>query len=251
MIRIENMQGEITKMRLLILVPAYNEEDVIGSTLKELLAFDFINFNVEIDICVVDDGSTDKTSSIAHEHGVKVIQLHSNLGVGGAVRCGLQYALAKKYDLLLQYDADGQHSPTEIQKMIIESGHVDIVIGSRFTEKAEYEMGILRSMMRLIIAMLLWLACGRYVKDPTSGFRLYNENAIKILARNYPTRYLEDSVLTLYIASHSKLRISEISVKMRSRLGGQPSQSLSSLVQMSIMLIITLIAGTNRKYRNL
>ena len=128
---------------------------------------------------------------------------------------------------------------------------MDIVIGSRFTEKAEFEMGILRSMMRLIIAMLLWLACGRYVKDPTSGFRLYNENAIKILARNYPTRYLEDSVLTLYIASHSKLRISEISVKMRSRLGGQPSQSLSSLVQISIMLIITLIAGTNRKYRNL
>jgi glycosyltransferase involved in cell wall biosynthesis len=239
--------GEILGKRLLVLIPAYNEEEIIGATLKELLAFNMKTINVEIDICVVDDGSTDKTALIAQESGVRVIQLHSNLGVGGAVRCGLQFALAQDYDLMLQYDADGQHSPTEIQKMIAHSEFVDIVIGSRFSEKSEYKMGIIRSSMRIVIAKLLWLACGKHVKDPTSGFRLYNKKAINVLARSYPTRYLEDSVLTLYIASRAKLDINEISVKMRSRLGGEPSQSISSLVQMSIMLVITLIAGLNRK----
>ena len=107
------MPGPSTSPRVLVIVPAWNEQDSVGATVREIR-----ETNPDVDILVVDDGSGDDTVERAAAAGAEVCRLPFNLGVGGAMRTGYRYALRHGYDVAVQIDADGQHDPRYLPTLI-------------------------------------------------------------------------------------------------------------------------------------
>ena len=170
--------------KLLIVIPAYNEEanivKVVNGIVKNYPQYDYV---------VVNDGSRDKTAAICREHGFRLIDLPVNLGLAGAFQTGLRYAAENGYDCAMQLDADGQHRPEYIAAMLeeLESG-ADIVIGSRFlTVKKPKSLRMLGS---YIISWSIRLTTGRAICDPTSGMRLFNRAMVEEFAREAGQSYL-------------------------------------------------------------
>ncbi|MFO7766097.1 MAG: DUF2304 family protein [Pelovirga sp.] len=205
---------------LLIIVPAYNEAANIGGVIEELNQSD-----TDLDILIVNDGSTDETSRLARGYEqVVVVDLPKNLGIGGAVQTGFKYAARQGYQLAMQFDGDGQHLAGEIPKLLAahEQSRNQIVIGSRFIEKTDgFRSTFVR---RLGIRFFDWLnsvLIHQRITDNTSGFRLYNHDAIEFLARYYPVDYPEPEAVILL--GRNGFRLSEVAVEMRERQGGGSS----------------------------
>lgn len=209
--------------RILIIVPAWNEEAVIGSVLAEL---DTV-LRGSADILVVSDGSRDATAEIAREAGVKVLDLAVNQGVGGAMRAGYLYAQREGYDFAIQVDADGQHDPREIATLVecqAETG-ADLVIGARFAGKGDYRVRGPRWWAMKLLSFTLSRVVGTQLTDTTSGFKLCGRNAIRLFAQEYPAEYLGDTIEALVIAKKHDLMIRQVAVEMRPRAGGEPSHN--------------------------
>ena len=205
-------------MRILAIVPALNEVDNIGSVVRNL-----ITTSPWINVLVIDDGSTDATAEVARAHGAKVISLPVNLGIGGAVQTGFLYALKNHYDVALQVDGDGQHRAEEIRKLVdpVLLGEADVTIGSRFLEKTSYKSAWPRRLGIYLLSKTIQSVVRKNFTDPTSGFRAYNQKALKIVSAHYSTDYPEpDSIVTLL---KNRLRLIEISVEMDARLSGSSS----------------------------
>lgn len=206
--------------RVLIVLPAYNEAESIGSTLAELTK----HLN-KMDFLVVDDGSEDETSEIASSHGVKVARLPLNLGVGGAMRLGFRYARQNNYSVVVQFDADGQHDPTYILELISKLSDSDIVIGARFAGVGEYEVHGPRKWAMLLLSAVISKTAKTKINDTTSGFRASGRKAIELFADDYPAEYLGDTVESLVTALRHGLTATQLPVAMRKRFAGQPSQN--------------------------
>jgi len=166
-------------------VPAYNEEATVAGVVEALH-----ERAPQLDVVVVNDGSTDATGELAEGAGARVLRLPFNLGIGGAVQAGFKYADEHGYDYMVQVDGDGQHDPREIRRLragMAASPAVDMVCGSRFlSADIRYPAPISRRTGIHVFAFLLSRFVGQRVSDPTSGFRLYNRRAIAIFARDYP-----------------------------------------------------------------
>ncbi len=204
----------------MIIVPAWNEGESVGNTVREIVA------QPEAwDILVVDDGSTDDTASRAAEAGATVLSLPFNMGVGGAMRAGFTYAQRHGYRYAIQVDADGQHNPRDIVAVLKGLADADISIGARFADVGDYSArGPRRWAMRLLAAVLSRIAKTR-LTDVTSGFRAANEKAIAQYVRYYPAEYLGDTVDSLVSALHAGLSVTQVPVAMRPRAAGRPSQN--------------------------
>jgi len=204
----------------LIIVPAWNEGESVGNTVREIVA------QPEAwDILVVDDGSFDDTATQAREAGATVLSLPFNMGVGGAMRAGFTYAQRHGYRNAIQVDADGQHNPRDIVTVLAGLADADISIGARFADVGDYSArGPRRWAMRLLAAVLSRIARTR-LTDVTSGFRAANEKAIDQYVRYYPAEYLGDTVDSLVNALHSGLSVTQVPVAMRPRAAGRPSQN--------------------------
>ncbi len=205
-------------MRVLVIVPAYNEEKNLPGVLRALRTHAPF-----ADVCVVDDGSTDATARVAAEYGATVIQAPINLGIGGAMQTGYLWAERHGYDAAVQIDGDGQHDPAYIPRALepLRDNCADIVIGSRFLTKDD---GGFRSTAarRLGIRYLCWLlrlTNGVRVTDPTSGFRATGRRAIALYAQSYPSDYPEPEAIA--VAQRSGLRVSEVPVRMVAREHGE------------------------------
>jgi glycosyltransferase involved in cell wall biosynthesis len=208
-------------MRLLVIVPAFNEQDVVGRTVAEIR-----EQAPEADILVVDDGSIDETSVRGMRAGATIVRLPFNLGVGGAMRLGYRYAVENDYDYAIQVDADGQHNPAFIYKLTEPLGRgYDVVIGARFAGEGDYSMTRSRRLASKILAAVMSRICGTRITDPTSGFRATSRRACEIFARDYPVEYLGDTVEALALAAHRHLSIVQVPVSMRQRETGHPSHS--------------------------
>jgi glycosyltransferase involved in cell wall biosynthesis len=206
--------------RTLIVIPAWNEERSVGAVVTEV--FEALP---DVDCLVVDDGSTDGTSEAAAAAGAHVARLPFNLGVGGAMRLGFRYARANGYTAVVQVDADGQHDPRQVPKLLEALGGADIVIGARFAGVGEYQArGPRRWAMRLLSAVIGRLARQK-LTDTTSGFRACGPRAIAIFADDYPAEYLGDTVEALVIAIRQGCRLTQVPVEMSPRREGRPSQS--------------------------
>lgn len=206
--------------RVLVVVPAWNEQDSVGAVVREVRAVD-----PGLDVLVVDDGSGDRTSRAAAEAGAAVCRLPFNLGVGGAMRAGYRYAVREGYDVVVQVDADGQHDASYIPALVAALAHADVVIGARFAGEGAYAArGPRRWAMRLLARVLSRLA-HQPLTDVTSGFRAVNRRGIRLFATHYPSEYLGDTVESLVIAVRTRLRITQVPVAMRVRSTGQASQS--------------------------
>ena len=207
----------------LIIIPAWNEADVLGGVLQEVLD----TVGSFADLVVVSDGSTDATAEIARSTGVPVLDLSITLGVGGAMRAGYLYAQRRRYTYTVQLDADGQHAPEEITNLIqeAEDAHADVVIGARFAGKGDYSVRGPRWWAMKVLSWILSRVCGTRLTDTTSGFKLSGRRAIELFAREYPAEYLGDTIEALVIAARSNLVVRQIPVAMRPRAGGTPSQN--------------------------
>ncbi len=229
--------------RALIVMPAFNE----AATIREVLS-SIREANGPFDVIVVDDGSTDGTAVSARDAGARVLRLPFNLGIGGAVQAGFKYALDNGYEQLIQVDADGQHEPREVCKLLEvmrQDPQIDVVCGSRFKTDTGYVAPISRRTGIHIFAFLLSRLVGQPVTDPTSGFRLYNRRAIELFAFDYPSDYPEvEAVLMLH---HHQLRMVETSVQMYQRGGGDSSIGSGKSAYYMVKVLLALLVGLARK----
>lgn len=214
--------------RVLVVIPAWNEEDALPGVLREVRAVCATEQSLSAtDVVVVSDGSRDRTAEVARAEGVPVLDLPINLGVGGAMRAGFKYALRHGYDAVVQLDADGQHDPAAIPALLgaAHEHGADVVIGARFAGAGSYEArGPRRAAMR-VLARVLSRVTGTRLTDTTSGFKLAGPRAVELFAAEYPAEYLGDTVESLVIAARAGLEIVQVPVAMRPRQGGRPSHS--------------------------
>ncbi|MDR1214403.1 MAG: glycosyltransferase family 2 protein [Propionibacteriaceae bacterium] len=207
--------------RLLVIIPAWNEEETLPDVLAEVRRTD-----PSWDVLVVNDCSRDRTSALAHRAGVMVLDLPINLGVGGAMRAGYKFALCRGYDRTVQLDADGQHDPAAIPDLLaVADQGPDIVIGARFAGKGDYAARGPRQWSMAFLSAVLSRITGVKLTDTTSGFKLCGRRAVALFAYDYPAEYLGDTIEALVIAHRAGLKISQAPVAMRPRAGGAPSHS--------------------------
>lgn len=219
--------------KVLAIVPAYNEEENIVSTIEDLEG------NAPfVDYVVVNDGSRDNTESICREKGFNVISLPANLGLAGAFQTGMKYALANGYDYVVQFDADGQHAASCIHRLLdeAESAGSNIVIGSRFvTERKPLSARMAGSML---ITAMLRLTTGKRISDPTSGMRLFDKSMIPVFANKFDYGPEPD---TLSLVMRSGAKVSEVQVEMRERTAGEsylsPTKSIAYMLRMGLSIL--------------
>ena len=221
--------------RLLVILPAYNEVAAIGRTLRLLR-----DLPLPYDALVVNDGSADETAAIAREHGATVLDLATNLGVGGAMQAGYLYAAENSYDLAVQFDADGQHRANQIEALIepVRSGRADLTIGSRYLGGKKYRFSLDRFVGSRLLAGLVRLATRAKITDPTSGFRAVNRRGIRFFSLHYPQAYLGDTVESLVLLVRQGMTAEEVPATMAQRRHG--TSSVGFIVGLVHTLRITL-----------
>lgn len=226
-------------LRILIAIPAFNEEASIGAVLDELGAHHDL-----ADVVVIDDGSKDATRDVVASRGVRVMSHAINLGVGAAMGTAFKYAVRHGYQAVVQVDADGQHRPEFLDRLLKQMGDADIVIGSRFADGGYYRTtGARRGAMRVIAWVVSAYARTR-LTDVTSGFRMSGPRAVELFAQHYPVEWLGDTVESIILASRQGLVVREISVEMNERMAGLPSQNVfKALMYTGRIFLILMLAG--------
>ena len=204
-------------MKVLIIIPAYNEEKSIKKTVDNLQ-----KVNSEVDYIIINDCSTDKTKEICYENEFNVINLPVNLGIGGAVQTGYKYAYENGYDVAIQMDADGQHDPKYINAMVkeVENGN-DLVIGSRFLKKEGFQSTWVRRIGIKLYSKLIKIFTKKEIKDTTSGYRAAGKKVIELFSRSYPVDYPEPE--TDALIAKNGFKVKEISMEMKERDAGVSS----------------------------
>jgi len=196
--------GVYQNMKSLIVIPSYNEEANIGAVVRktrELLP--------DVDILVVDDGSSDKTADIARSSGAAVAPHLFNMGYGVALQTGYKYAYRNKYGFVIQMDGDGQHDPVYIKALVkeIESNSTDVVIGSRFISGAKYNAPLNRKIGMFLFSRLVSLIIRQRITDSTSGFQALNSKAFRFLIEDvYPSDYPDADVITMLHRAGFKIK---------------------------------------------
>jgi glycosyltransferase involved in cell wall biosynthesis len=224
--------------RCLAIVPAYNEAASIAEVVCEIRDFD-----PGIEVLVVDDGSTDATAALAEAAGARVLRLPINLGIGGAVQAGYLYAFEHGFDLAVQIDGDGQHDARELRRLFepILAGRADMAIGTRFAGTRTYRAPLARRIGIGLFATLVSLRVRQRMTDTTSGFRAVSRRGIRLFAADYPHDYPEvESVVT---AARGHLRVCEVPVAMRQRVGGQSSITTFRSFYYVVKVLLALFVG--------
>lgn len=213
-------------MKVLIIIPAYNEALNIEKTIDDLKK----NAN-QYDYVIINDCSKDNTKEICEKNNFNVISLPVNYGLTSGIQIGMKYALENDYDMAIQFDGDGQHQAKYLKDLVkeIEKNNCDIAIGSRFvTQKKPHSMRMFGSN---IIQFAIKLVTGRKITDPTSGMRAYNKKAIKEFATNASLTPEPD---TLVYMMKKGMNVKEVQVEMKEREFGE--SYLNTFKSMEYML---------------
>ena len=219
-------------MRTLVIIPAYNEEESLKSTVETLK-----QAKLNIDFLIVNDGSIDSTEIVCRNNNYPFLDLSTNLGLAGAFQAGLKYAYRHKYDCAIQVDADGQHQPEYIEAFIEAIKTNDIVIGSRFIEgKKTFSMRMLGSRL---ISMAIKITTGQSLSDPTSGMRAFNYRMIEKMAKGLNFGPEPDTVS--YLIKRADAKVAEIPVVMKERVAGtsylNPWTSIKYMIHMTVSIL--------------
>jgi glycosyltransferase involved in cell wall biosynthesis len=234
-------------MRTLVFIPAWNEADSVAAVIagvREHLS--------GADVLVIDDGSTDETGPCAAEAGATVASLPFNQGLGAALQTGYLYALREGYDFCAHLDADGQHPPAEVARLLeeVRSGRADLVIGSRYREQGasgegtdggeDYKPTISRRIGTSVFRFFLTLATRQRFTDTTSGMRAANRRVMELFSENYSPDFAE--IESLQLAVRQGLRVEEVPVRMLERAGGSsfltPLRSAFFIFKGMIVLLV-------------
>jgi len=230
------------QQKILVIIPAFNEGGSVGKVVEEVHTH-----LPQVDTIVVNDGSTDLTSEKAKACGATVLDLPFNLGIGGAMQAGYQYAKEKGYDIAIQVDADGQHNPKEIPKLLhaLEAKKVDMVIGSRFIGDSGYKSSTMRRVGISIFSQVISMIVRQKITDPTSGFRASNRKAIQLFASNYPQDYPEPEVVILLHQCH--LKMEEVPVGMSERYSGESSITKIKSIYYMLKVLLAIFVDCFKK----
>ena len=225
-------------MKVLIIIPAYNEQENILSTVNKIK-----EYSEELDYIVINDGSTDNTEKILIENNIKHIKLINNLGIGGAVQTGYKYAYENGFDIAIQFDGDGQHDINYVPNICepILNGQADMVIGTRYLDKSssKFQSTFMRRLGSSIISIFIKVFAGKKITDPTSGFRAINKKVIEEFAKEYPKEYPEpESTVSLLVNGY---KVEETPVNMNERTGGTSSIRLWKSVDYMVKVVLAII----------
>lgn len=225
-------------MKVLIIIPAYNEQENILSTVNKIK-----EYSEELDYIVINDGSTDNTEKILIENNIKHIKLINNLGIGGAVQTGYKYAYENGFDIAIQFDGDGQHDINYVPNICepILNGQADMVIGTRYLDKSssKFQSTFMRRLGSSIISIFIKVFAGKKITDPTSGFRAINKKVIEEFTKEYPKEYPEpESTVSLLVNGY---KVEEIPVSMNERTGGTSSIRLWKTVDYMVKVVLAII----------
>ena len=218
-------------MKVLIIIPAYNEELNIVKTVED------VKKNTNYDYVVINDGSKDNTKEVCEKEKFNLVSLPINYGLTSAIQVGMKYALANNYDIAIQFDGDGQHQAKELNKLVeeIENGN-DISIGSRFVTKSKPKT--MRMLGSNLITTIIKLTTGVTIKDPTSGMRAYNKATIKELVNNSGLSPEPDTIVYML---KKKKKIKEVQVEMKEREFGEsylkPLRAMKYMINMFCSII--------------
>ena len=235
--------------KVLIIIPAYNEEKNILKTYQEIQKYNQKN-KTKYDCLIINDGSSDNTEEILTTNNIPHVNLPNNLGIGGAVQTGYKYAYYNDYDVAVQYDGDGQHDIRYVKKIIdpILKGEKDFVIGSRFVEDlSEFKTTRSRRFGINIISFFIKLMSGKKIYDTTSGFRAANKEIISFFSKSYPQEYPEP--ITNLEVIKKGYRVDEIAVNMRERTEGKSSIHAWKSVYYMINVCLCIIVFGLRRYQ--
>jgi glycosyltransferase involved in cell wall biosynthesis len=228
--------------KTLIIIPAYNEEMSVGKVIEEIK-----HHVAQVDILVVNDGSTDATGDISREKGVWVLDHPYNMGIGATMQTGFLFAFQNDYDLAIQVDGDGQHDSRYLEKLIspLIKKDANVVIGSRYLEEKGFKSSFLRRVGIRFFSILCFILSGERVTDPTSGFRAFDKKVIDFFSREYPSDYPEaESIILL----HKKgFAFREIPVMMKERQGGVSSINLFKSVYYMVKVTLSMLIGRLKK----
>lgn len=215
------MKTENNKLRILIILPCYNEQDSIGKVLT--LLKDVSIEGAELVTLPVNDCSKDNTLAEIKKYSANYLDLPKNLGIGGTVQSGLIYAYNNNFDIAVQMDGDGQHPPHEVHKILrpVMNNETDFCIGSRFIDKEGFQSSFLRRMAINLLSNLIKFRSGQRVLDCTSGYRAFNKKAIEACVKYYPKNFPEPES-ALYLITRG-IRVKEVSVVMQARYSGVSS----------------------------
>ena len=234
-------------MKVLMIIPAYNEEKSIVNTVNMIKKTKLKNHT--LDYVIINDGSKDNTKQICIDNGFNFIDLPINLGIGGAVQTGYKYAYRNNYDVAIQFDGDGQHDAAYIEALVkeIKKGN-DIAIGSRFvSELSEFKSTAIRRVGINFLSRLIKICTRRRIYDPTSGFRACNRKVMEEFVKDYPIDYPEpDTIVTIIKKGY---KVSEIPVKMNERKEGKSSinanifKPIYYMIKVSLAIIIASVSA--------
>jgi glycosyltransferase involved in cell wall biosynthesis len=241
---IEFMQQNFGNLKILIIIPAFNEAENIASVIAEVQSL-----NLNLQVLVIDDGSADATSTIAQDCGATVLRLPFNLGYGAAVQTGLQYGVENQYDICVLTDGDGQHDPKYIQALVspVAEGQADIALGSRFLGTTEYKIPFSRRIGMSLFRKIASRFTHQQITDPTSGFQAIGRNLMGFFVNdNYPYDFPDaDTLIRLYFAG---FMIQEVPVTIRPRLKGESMHGgFSTIYYIYKMFFSIFIALTQKK----
>jgi glycosyltransferase involved in cell wall biosynthesis len=229
-------------MKILVVVPAFNEEQTIREVIRNIRSH-----LPGADILIVDDGSNDATGTIAREEKVLLLEHPYNMGIGATMQTGFHYAVQKGYDIAVQIDGDGQHNPASLSSIVqpILDGESNLVIGSRYLQRKGFQSTFLRKLGIRFFSLLIWVFIGRKVTDPTSGFRAMDRKVIELFSRDYPSDYPE--VEALISAYKNGLVFEEIPTVMNHRQGGISSIGILSALYYMVKVTLSVSIGLLRR----
>jgi len=229
-------------VRTLVFIPAWNEAASVGAVIAE------VRERISgADVLVVDDGSTDQTAARAATAGATVASLPFNQGLGAALQTGYLYALRGGYDFCAHLDADGQHPPAEVARLLeeVRADRADLVIGSRYRDPGEarsddYQPTLSRRIGTSVFRFFLTLATRQRFTDTTSGMRAANRRTIELFSERYSPDFAE--IESLQLAVREGLRVEEVPVRMLERAGGSsfltPLRSAFFIFKGMIVLLV-------------
>lgn len=234
------------KQKIILIVPAYNEEKTIASTIKQIISSGY-------DYIVINDGSTDGTADILEKSGFNHINLLFNLGIGGAVQTGYKYAYSNGYDVAIQVDADGQHDISFVEKLIepIVEKKANLTIGSCFINKSakNHRSSLFRRLGISFLSNTIFILSHKRIYDVTSGFRAADRSVMKYFSENYPQEYPEP-VSNYELLRSSSFVIKEVPVTMNKRQGGKSSITARKTTYAAFNVLLSILVLSLRRRKN-
>lgn len=221
----------------MVYVPVFNEENTIGQVIEHIR-----HYLKNVDILIVDDGSKDSSAQIALSYQVHLIRHEQNLGVGGALNSAIEFALSGEYSALLQLDGDGQHQLDEtLIKELELNSRAALIIGNRFHPRSEYQISRTRKFAINCLRLILRLRFNLELHDPTSGFRFFGRDSLKLLQNNIKFEYLQDTVVVIKMLALEGYEIAEVDSIFKPREHGESSIRRLELVKAYLKTIWTLL----------